>query len=123
MSQLSKTPLDEGIQTELHDQFIFCLSQLNEHEQINSFLSEFLTITERLMFAKRLAIAVLLKHGYSYRDIRKVLKVSFPTIRSVQFWLEHSGAGYQKAISSLSQREQYKLFLNRVDRILDKNNR
>ncbi len=123
MSQLSKTPLDEGILTELHEQLTYVLSQLNEHEQINSFLSEFLTRTERLMFAKRLAIAVLLKHGYSYRDIRRVIRVSFPTIRSVQFWLEHSGAGYQKAISNLSQRQQYKFFLSRVDKILDKNNR
>lgn len=120
MSQLSKTHLEGIIQKELFDLFYYIINSFDAVFKAQDFFNELLTKTERVMLVKRLAIALLLSKGYTYRNIRLVLRVSFPTIRSVQFWLDHGGAGYQKAITKLIQREETAGFLAKVDRILDK---
>lgn len=120
MSQVSKNNLESVIQKELFDQLYYILSQFSDSSDAQSFLSELLTKTERVMVAKRLGIAVLLTKGYTYRNIRQVLKVSFPTIRSVQFWLDHGSGAYRKVIEKIGKREKLTAFLEKVDKLLDK---
>ncbi len=56
-------------------------------EQANSFLSELLGVEERIMIAKRLAIIILLKEGYSLYEIGHLLKVSPATARTLKLKL------------------------------------
>jgi uncharacterized protein YerC len=54
----------------------------------NMFLSELLGTEERIMIAKRLAIIVLLREGYSLYEIGHLLKVSPATAGSLKKKLE-----------------------------------
>ncbi len=119
MSQVSKTHLEATIQKELYDQFSFIISELKSSTEVEDFFSEFLTRTERIMLSKRLGIAVLLTKGYTYRDTRHVLHVSFPTIRSVQFWLDHGGKGYKAAVEKIVSRQTLAAFFEKIDTLID----
>lgn len=120
MSQVSKVKLEGIVQKELYDEFSWIVSELKDSKEVESFFSELLTQTEKIMLTKRLAIAVLLTRGYTYRDIRKVLRVSFPTIRSMQFWLNHGRGGLKGAVEKILKRREIQIFLERIDKILDK---
>lgn len=120
MSQVSKVNLEGIVQKELYDEFSWIVSQLRDIKEVEGFFSELLTKTEKIMLAKRLAIAVLLTRGYTYRDIRQVLRVSFPTIRSMQFWLDHGRGGLRNAVEKISKRWEIQIFLGKVDKVLDK---
>lgn len=119
MSQVSKTNLEVTIQKQLYDQLSYIISDLRDSKEVEEFLSELLTKTERVMLAKRLGIAMLLTKGYTYRDIRHVLHVSFPTIRSVQFWLEHGSKGYKKAAQKILSKEDIRTFITKIDALID----
>jgi len=67
----------------LLDQFYTILADLSEPESIQTFLLSFMTPTERIVFAKRLHIALLLHQGKSYDEISKNLKVSSATISAI----------------------------------------
>ena len=59
------------------------------------------TKTERLMLAKRLAIALLLERGRSYKDISRVLKVSSVTIGLVRNNIMKGNQPYSDLIRNL----------------------
>ena len=120
MSQVSKNNLPGAIQKDLYDQFFYILADLKNDQEAEEFLGEILTKTERTMLIKRLGIALLLVKGYTYRNIREALKVSFPTIRSVQFWLDHGRGGYKKAVEKIMAHQEMQSFFQRIDKLIDK---
>ena len=65
------------------DQFFQVMTDLGSIQETKGFLSDFMTETELLVFAKRLAIAQLLTQGKSYQEIKDELKVSSATISTV----------------------------------------
>lgn len=119
MSQVSKSKIEGIIQKELYDELSWIISELSNVKEVESFFSEFLTKTEKIMLAKRFAIAVLLTKGYTYRNIRLALKVSFPTIRSIQFWLDHGRGGLKTAVEKILTRKEVQKLLERLDKIID----
>lgn len=119
MSQISKTNLNPTIQKEMYNQFYWVISKCGNVKEVGSLLSELLTPTERTIIAKRLFIGVLLTKGYSYREIRSLLRVSFPTIRMVGFWLEHGGSGYKIAIERILGQDEFKNVLQLIDKTID----
>lgn len=120
MVQIAKDSPTAFLQDELLDEFNWLISQLSNKNEIDLFLKEFFSKTERVMLSKRLAIALLLSNGYSYRDIRKILKVSFPTVRTVQFWLDYGRGGYKQAVKKILVRPQTQKIIERIDKILDR---
>ncbi len=119
MAQISKLNFETSINRELYKQLLAVLAASVNIEKINLLLSELLTNTEKVMLTKRLAIALLLENGYSYRNIRYVLHVSFPTIRSVQFWLNHGNQGYKEAVHKIIMPQIDKNFFNKIDLLID----
>lgn len=81
--QVSAKTLKSDVEEHVLDQFYSLLADLKHPGDIQSFLSSLMTPTERLVFAKRLQIAWLLRQGMSYDDISQKLKVSSATISSV----------------------------------------
>lgn len=75
--------------------------RIGSPQHSHEFLMDVLTPAERIMVAKRLAIAVLLIRGYDYRQIEHILKVSTSTILSVFKQLCVSGAGYRRAANQI----------------------
>lgn len=91
---------------------------LDKGEEIQSFLSDLLTKTERVMLAKRLSIALLLTKGYDYGSIKDILKVSSSTIGSIASWLDRSGEGYKLLLEKWLKEEKLKKFWEDIDRFL-----
>jgi uncharacterized protein YerC len=107
MSQVSKRKLDPELERKIFHYFFLTLSSLNKKE-LEKFLDDFLSPTERTMLAKRLAIALLLSKGYDYRQISQVLKVSICTVGSVSLMLKLEKGGLRRAVGKALRRESIK---------------
>lgn len=118
MTQISKHLLPKDIEEEMFDVFWQSVASVKNKKEAEKFFSELLTKTERVMLAKRLAIAVLLIRRYKYDQIKSLLKVSSCTISRVRGWLESEGEGYQFVINRMFKRRAWKEFLEGIEKAL-----
>lgn len=81
--QTSNIKLDPDFEIKLKEDLAILLSDLKKPTVVLEFLSAFLTNTELLVLAKRLAILKRLHENNSYEQIQKDLSVSSATISSV----------------------------------------
>lgn len=114
MAQISKYPISETVYQRILEIFLKSLLRLKDRKEAEQFISDLLTPTEKVMLTKRLAIAFLLERGYDYRTISKILRVSLPTIASVNLIRKYGGAGYRKMIKKLLKEEKVKDLLLQV---------
>lgn len=106
MTRLSRYPIKSSVREQIEKSLTWLLTHLTKEEELVKFLDDFLTETEKLLFAKRLAVAMMLEKGYSFYTIRDTLKVSTSTILKISQWLRKSGEGYKVAIKKLSEKEK-----------------
>lgn len=66
MTQVSKYPVHRDVEKRMFEIFKTTISNLKHSEEIEDFLEDFLSPVEKIMLAKRLAIAVLLAKNYTY---------------------------------------------------------
>ncbi len=118
MAQISKYPISQAVYERILEIFFKALVGIQTQSEAEQFIKDFLTPTEKIMLAKRLAIAFLLEKNYGYRTISKVLRVSLPTVASVNLIRKYGGKGYQKNIEKLLKEEKVKDFLLRVSETL-----
>lgn len=104
MTQVSKFKLDKKTQDNLLRNLLTVISKLNQEDQAKLFLDDLLTRTEKIVLAKRLAIALMLESGKSYEEIKNLLKVSSSTIGVINNRL-NSGSGYKLVINQLQKME------------------
>ncbi|OGG01901.1 hypothetical protein A2Z33_01520 [Candidatus Gottesmanbacteria bacterium RBG_16_52_11] len=116
MSQVSNYPVNKDIFYEIRDEFLWVLADLRNADDVKAFYSDFFTKTERIMFAKRLAIAFMIRQGMKYDDIRRVLHVSTSTISAVAAWMEKGGDGVKRVIDRLSAEHKMLQFWKKVRR-------
>ncbi len=101
MSMVSRRILNKTLQEYIFSLFIKTIIELKNEPDVNNFLQDLLSPTERVVLVKRLAIAILLVKGYTYDAIDDTLKVSRPTINHVSYWLKHGNSGYQKVVEKI----------------------
>lgn len=89
--QTSAKELTKNQQRAIIDQFITLIADLRSPAEARAFFESFMTDTEQLVFAKRLAIMWLLKQGKSYDEIKKQLHVSSATISSLASLMDKQG--------------------------------
>jgi len=77
MPHVSKEQLEEKIFLRIYKQFTDSVSSQSHKKQ--SVLSDLLTKTEKVMFAKRLSVIFMLLEGASFYNIKEVLNVSTST--------------------------------------------
>ena len=118
MPQVSKRPLAKNIQQNLYSIFWQTLADLKSSADVKEFLTDLLTPTEKVMLAKRLAIALMLIKGYDYSSIRSTLKVSPQTIGAVSLWLKYSGSGYRKSIERIIKKQKIAGLIQNVENLL-----
>ncbi|KKU82653.1 MAG: hypothetical protein UY10_C0027G0002 [Microgenomates group bacterium GW2011_GWA2_47_8] len=95
--------------------FVNAISKAKYKSDVDGFLMDLLSPTERIMLAKRLAIAYLLvKKDWTHREISRILKVSLATIQRVSLVLNVQGNGYRKIVNSLLKDEQIENFMNKI---------
>jgi uncharacterized protein YerC len=106
MAQVSRRVVDttvlEKMNRLLHDCFIRC----RDHETTTQFVTDLLTDTERIMIAKRLAIALMLLKDRTIAEIGERLKVSKQTIWMVQGLLRTRGEGFRSILEAVLRHEK-----------------
>lgn len=106
MTQVSKYPISKNIFDRIFEIFLRTFIEIKNKEEADQFISDFLTPTEKIMLAKRLAIAFLLEKNYDYRTIQRIIRVSSPTITSVNMSRKFGSEGYKKLISKIIKEEK-----------------
>lgn len=106
MTQVSKYPISKAIADRIFEVFLKAIVDIRSKEEADQFISDLLTPTEKVMLAKRLAIAFLLEKGYEYRTIQKIIRVSAPTITAVNIARQYGSKGYKKLIRKILKEEK-----------------
>ena len=114
MTQVSRRFLKNETVQKIDQLFCEAISRCNNDEVTKSFLSDFFTSTEKVMFSKRLAIGYLLLKGYPTEIINNTLKVSNPTIRYVAGILQYRGTGLKKILDQMIKNQNWKRFFEEL---------
>lgn len=117
MPQVSKYPISKDVYNTIFDKLSETIVNLRTKGQVIRFFDEFLSPTERIMLAKRLAIGLLLAKEYSYREIREVLRVSTTTIGDSALLYKY-GKGYREVIEKLIEDEKMEEFWLKIGEII-----
>lgn len=115
MPQVSKIRLRKEIEERMFKIFFQSMADAKTPKETENLLNDLLTPTEKIMLAKRLAIALLLLRGYDYSTVRQILKVSYGTISRVANWLKIEGSGYRKILTKMARQEIWKDLLNQIN--------
>ena len=118
MSQISKYPVHRDVEKRMFEIFKTTISNLKHSEEIEDFLEDFLSPVEKIMLAKRLAIAVLLAKNYTYPSISKILRVTPTTIAGVSLSLKYSGKGYKRMVQKILSDERRDQFWQKIEDVL-----
>lgn len=118
MPHVSRKPISKDLYKEILQELWWVLTNTKEEREMAVFLGDFLTDTEKIMLAKRLALANLLLRGWEWNEICRLLNVSSATINRMQRWLQGSGAGFRLALKRLEKKERWEDFWSKVDQIL-----
>jgi uncharacterized protein YerC len=89
--RLSDQVMSEPIENEIRQLLSQIIADIRSENEAQVLISNLLTETEQLAVAKRLAIALFLKRGQSYENIKQSLKVSSATVAKVQESLDTPG--------------------------------
>lgn len=116
MSQVSKRILPKNIQERLLKNLWSSFSSIKNHSEAKVFLEDFLSPTEKTMFAKRIAIAILLKKNYDFRAISSILKVSTTTVNSIYKLLNLKSKSYNLIIEKYNRRQVTKELFQELER-------
>ena len=114
MSQVSKYPLSKETYDRIFEIFLKTLINIKDKEEGDSLISDFFTPTERIMFAKRLGIALLLEKGCDYQAIKSSLRVSSATIASVNEARKYGNNSYHQFITKILRDERISAFLEEL---------
>lgn len=114
MTQVSKYPISKIVADRIFEIFLKTLVEIKNKEEADQFISDLLSPIEKIMLAKRLTIAFLLEKGYDYRAIRKVLRVSSPTIANVNLARQYGSKGYKQLVLKIIREEELKNFIENV---------
>ena len=89
--QVSKQKLNKTIERQIYNILHQLIGDIKTPKEAEVLFEDLLSVTERQVVAKRLAIAIFLDKGRSYENIKNTLKVSSATIASVQEQMGNPG--------------------------------
>ena len=119
MTKVSRRMLDKNLEDYIFAIFLKAIADLKTLDEVQNFLEDLLSPTEKIMLIKRLAIAIMLSKGYTYDEIDHTLKVSRPTIMTVSYFLKHSqNVGYQKVTEKILAHQKRDALFDKVEEIL-----
>jgi len=118
MTQVSKYLLSDKVKQEINSIFLETISLLSKKEDIVSFLEDFLSPTERIVLSKRITIALMLRKGYRFEMIKKLIKVSQSTIAGVNLKLKYTGKGYQRILDRMLLDQKIAGIFNSIEKFI-----
>ena len=119
MVQVSKHPLEPKVEGKVEKIFIESVQKVQSLDEVVSFLHDLLTRTEKIMLAKRVAVAFLVIKGeLQYREISKILRVSLGTIAKINSVLSLQGGGYRKILTKILKKQAIRQMLFELSDII-----
>lgn len=109
MAQISKRYLSLAVQNKISETLLEAISGVKGRKDTALFVNDLLTPTERVVLAKRLAIAVFLLKGWGYESIQDFLKVSSVTVGKVSLVVKQN-QGYRKVVDKMLMTEAGRQF-------------
>ncbi len=114
MSQVSKYKLNNKIYDKIFSLFPQFLYRMTSRGKQSLLVDAFFTKTEKIVIAKRVAIAFMLVKGYKYDQIVGKIKVSHGTIAKIADSLKSHSAVITKEFESIAKEDAFVQFLNVV---------
>ena len=115
MSQVSKNKLSNQIYERIFSLFPQFLYRMTSKGRQIELVDTFFTHTEQVVFAKRIAIALMIVKGYTYREISSKIKVSTGTIRNIADLLRIHDAVIKKELHNIAKEDIFKEFLGEIN--------
>lgn len=112
--QVSKQDISDRIANRIFKSLYQVLADLKQPQAVEKFFGAILSPTERLVLAKRLAIAGYLKKNKSYEVIKNELKVSSVSIARVRSLLEQDREGLTLALKTIEADEWAEDLVNKI---------
>jgi len=115
MAQVSKHFMNPDVEKRVYEVFIESVKNTKTSNEVIDFLNDLLSSDEKIMMAKRVAIAfLLLQDKYTYEEIAKTIKVSRGTIAKIHATFALQGKGYRKILGDILKRKNAKLALSEL---------
>lgn len=119
MPKISRLPLRSDVWDRIFSLFINTLADQSDKKKLSKFVDDFFSPTEKIMFAKRLAAAVLLAKGHDYVSIREILKVSPPTIAKLSLKIKYGGEGLKPVIEDIFKKQASLIIWKEIESLFD----
>jgi len=114
MSQVSKNQLNNKVYEKIFSLFPKFLYRMTSRGKQSELIDSFFTRTEKIVLAKRVAIAFMLVKGYDYRQISSKIKVSTSTILKVADSLKSHPTSIKKELELIATEDAFVGFLNSI---------
>ncbi|HVF68982.1 MAG TPA: hypothetical protein VNA13_00270 [Xanthomonadales bacterium] len=118
MGRVSKKIINKDLQKQLEEQLSFIVLSLTNRNDIDIFLSEFLTKEEKIMLGKRIVLYMLLMKGFSSSEIHATLSMSYETIRWYKQLFDTKPTVFKKQLDILIRKEKTKDLWSKIDKML-----
>lgn len=119
MTKVSRLPLRQDVWDRIFGLFVNTLADQKDKRKLSKFIDDFFSPTEKIMFAKRLAAAVLLAKGHDYVSIRRILRVSPPTIAKLSLKIKYGGEGLNPVIESIFKKQASQIIWKEIESLFD----
>lgn len=105
MTHLSRGRLADDVLRQITNSFLFVLTDIKDQDSMAQFLNSFLSRTEKLMLAKRLALIYLLNEEVEETKISEILKTTLANVSRMKLKLENESIGYQRALAKIKKQK------------------
>lgn len=119
MPKVSRLPLRSDVWDKILNLFVSTLADQKDKKKLSKFFDDFFSPTEKIMFAKRLATAVLLAKGHDYISIREILRVSPPTIAKLSLKIQYGGEGLKPVIEDIFKKQASQIIWKEIESLFD----
>lgn len=116
MTHISKQLLPTKDAVALENQLAALIDQMNKRTA-QSFISNLLTPTEKVVLIKRLAAVLMLHHGYSSYALEKVLRISSST--ASKYRRQFLNGSYKEFLNCIDKKRGDAALLKKILNLLD----
>jgi uncharacterized protein YerC len=114
MSQVSKHQLNNRVYDKIFSLYPQFLGRMTSRGKQGEFVEAFFTRTEKIVIAKRIAIAFMLVKGYKYDQIVSKIKVSHGTIAKIADSLKNHSEVITKEFEGIAKEDAFTQFLDAI---------
>lgn len=115
MAQVSKNKVNNKVYERIFSLFPQFLYRMTSKGKQGELVNAFFTSTEKVVFAKRIAIAFMLVKGYDYRQISTKIKVSTSTIGRIANVIKSNDVSIKAELGAIASEDAFVEFLSAID--------